>query len=302
MKRKIIKQGNGTLTLTLPKEWTKKIGLSGKEEIEVVEQGKELLLSPLTHFEEKKIKVDVSKLNPTLVSWYIYSIYTRGYEEIELYFDNPKIGLKVEESLSKDYLGFEVIEHKKNRCLIKRLSSDLDEEFDKTLKRVFMIISYMGNSIIEYYNKGKIENIEELLHLETNTNRLTNFCERVLNKTGYKERYKTNVIYLVTWQLEIIADCFRDIVKKLKIIKKIDRDTINQVRITVEIFDLYLQTFYKFDKKKLDNILDKIKFAKSNFEKNIKKNPEPYIIIKSNYIIEKISEVISQIFMINLEY
>ena len=42
MKRKVIKQGNGTLTITLPKGWTEEIGLEGGDEVEIEADGLKL--------------------------------------------------------------------------------------------------------------------------------------------------------------------------------------------------------------------------------------------------------------------
>lgn len=37
MKRKIIKQGHNTLTVTLPSEWTKKLQLGAGDEVDIIE-------------------------------------------------------------------------------------------------------------------------------------------------------------------------------------------------------------------------------------------------------------------------
>lgn len=303
MRRKVIKQGNGTLTVTLPKEWTRKMNLTGQEEINISEQGKELILSPSESMGSKKIKVDISNMNNTTIRWNLYSIYTRGYEEIELFYKDPQIGALIEETLSKDYLGFEVIEHKERRCIIKHLSSDIDKEFENTLRRVFSMISYMADSIIKYIEKKNTENLDELLYIETNINRLTNFCERTLNKSGYKERYKTNVVYLITWQLEIIGDCFRDITNQLKSSKNpLSKGAEDYFKEAVMIFKDYESTFYNFNPKKLDKIVRNIKSSRDSFNKLLVIKKDLFVIIKSGYVIEKISEIVSQVYMVNLEY
>jgi len=44
MKRKIIKQGHNTLTITLPSEWVKKLNLNAGDEIEVYERDSGLVI------------------------------------------------------------------------------------------------------------------------------------------------------------------------------------------------------------------------------------------------------------------
>ena len=45
MKRKIVKHGNSTLTVSLPSKWAKNNSLKQGDEIDVIENGKELILN-----------------------------------------------------------------------------------------------------------------------------------------------------------------------------------------------------------------------------------------------------------------
>ena len=54
MKRKIIKQGHNTLTVTLPSDWVKKLNLKSGDEIDVLENENSLILNG---FEKNKEKI-----------------------------------------------------------------------------------------------------------------------------------------------------------------------------------------------------------------------------------------------------
>ena len=45
MKRRIIKQGHNTLTITLPSKWAKKFNINPGDEVELIEQGKDLKIA-----------------------------------------------------------------------------------------------------------------------------------------------------------------------------------------------------------------------------------------------------------------
>ena len=45
MKRKIIKQGHNTLTITLPSDWVKRFNLQGGNEIDLIEKDNGLFLT-----------------------------------------------------------------------------------------------------------------------------------------------------------------------------------------------------------------------------------------------------------------
>ena len=49
MKRKIIKQGHNTLTVTLPSEWVKKLNLNAGDEIDLVEDNSSLVINGKQH-------------------------------------------------------------------------------------------------------------------------------------------------------------------------------------------------------------------------------------------------------------
>ena len=54
MKRKIIKQGHNTLTVTLPSKWVKDLNLSAGDEIELIEKDKSILITSEKHNGEIK--------------------------------------------------------------------------------------------------------------------------------------------------------------------------------------------------------------------------------------------------------
>ena len=45
MKRKIIKQGHNTLTVTLPSKWVKKLNLTADDEVDIIEKENSLLIN-----------------------------------------------------------------------------------------------------------------------------------------------------------------------------------------------------------------------------------------------------------------
>jgi phosphate uptake regulator len=56
MRRKIIKQGNNSYTLTLPIKWVKEYNLDGADEVEIIEEEGSLKIVS----EQKKIKKEIS--------------------------------------------------------------------------------------------------------------------------------------------------------------------------------------------------------------------------------------------------
>jgi len=143
MRRKIIKQGHNTLTITLPAKWVSDNSIKAGEEIEIDESDKKCLrILPSSHHnpEEKSIQIDVSGLDHNTIRQKLRSAYKLGYEEIALTFENSMVK---ELRTDKDFpimelinheisnlIGCEIIKQSDNSCLIKDYAVDSELEFD----------------------------------------------------------------------------------------------------------------------------------------------------------------------------
>src|SRR3989338_5785197 len=87
MKRRVIKQGNNTLTITLPRKWAEKHGIKAGEEIEVEEKSETLLISSSNGKQIATKEIDLSDFGP-LIPRVIYALYKKGYDKIHLQFSD----------------------------------------------------------------------------------------------------------------------------------------------------------------------------------------------------------------------
>ena len=253
MKRKVIKQGNGTLTMTLPKKWTNKTGIKGGDEIDIQETGNILYVSTKKGFTPKKISIEINKLDKAVLDSLLAVLHKSGYDEIELIYDEPKLVKIVQKRINSTLMGYEIIEQTNKRCLIKSIASQYDSNIDVIVRRVFLVTVSLARNILEILKSRDLSNIDELMVLEETNNKLTNFCHRILNKNP-TEGAKTVYFYTVIWLLESIADDFRDICKLLsekKMQNKFDKNTINIYSKIVKLFEDFYHIFYKFDLKEM---------------------------------------------------
>ena len=91
MKRRVIKQGHNTLTVTLPSKWVKDLNISAGDEIELIEKEKGILLTSEKHNgETKRAEFDVSDMDIPTIWKHFMSVYREGYDEVKVKF-NPKL-------------------------------------------------------------------------------------------------------------------------------------------------------------------------------------------------------------------
>jgi bifunctional DNA-binding transcriptional regulator/antitoxin component of YhaV-PrlF toxin-antitoxin module len=95
MKRRIIKQGHSTLTITLPTDWTKKLNINAGDEIDVFENSGALVLNGKQNNGHKSVSIDFTGLSVPMMWRYFQSVYREGYDEIKIIYDPNK----------KDYEG-----------------------------------------------------------------------------------------------------------------------------------------------------------------------------------------------------
>ena len=126
MKRKIIKQGNNSFTITLPRQWLNKYSLTASDELEVVEQGNKLTISFEKEIDvEKHVEIDADRTSD-LLKRILHSVYRTGYDEIRINYRKAGAIKSVLDILNDFMIGFEVLEQGKNHCVLKNITHPRD--------------------------------------------------------------------------------------------------------------------------------------------------------------------------------
>ena len=203
MKRKVIKQGNGTLKITLPKQWTREVGLKGGDEIDVGEDGKNIVIGGKHGFasettiklSSKEIPEDKDK-NPNryTIRTIVINALRKGHNKVRILFDSPK-ALHIINSCLDEVLGYEIIEQSSKHCIIDCVVDLKYTDFIKHFIRFRHAVLNFSNLIYKnlMQNEDNKEEIEStFLMLEKNYN---SFCRFLMYncKTDTKEK-----IYLFT--------------------------------------------------------------------------------------------------------
>ena len=174
MKRKVIKQGHNTLTLTLPSDWVKKFNLQGGDEIDVYERENGLFLSTEKHNGHKRAEFSIVGLSVPLIWKHFMAVYREGYDEVlvkfkpDLELENPykffsqhKLDLRYKKESPKRnivealqgfvsrFVGFEIVEHGEDYVLVKEMGELTSKEFDNSLRRIFLLIQQMAEETVE---------------------------------------------------------------------------------------------------------------------------------------------------------
>lgn len=281
MKRKIIKQGHNTLTVTLPSKWVKHFNLQAGDEIDLLEKENGLFLTTEKKFESLKTEININDFDIPTIWKYFMAVYREGYDEVKVKFspdkelENPykffthhKIDLRykkerekrrIEESLQgfvNRFIGYEIVEHGKDFIVVKEMGQLTSKEFDSSLRRIFLIIQQMAEETLEAIETSNPKILTHMHDIDINLDKFQDYCTRILNKIGNKEPRKTSLLFSILYFLELIGDEFKNI--SVHIINDFPNTKLSNIKSLAmyvkEQIEAYYDLFYKFNTEKIKKI------------------------------------------------
>lgn len=277
MKRKIIKQGRNTLTLTLPKFWTEKLGLKSGDEIDMEVRDNLLVVKGKQLGELTKKTIHSKDMNYRVLEGSLISCYKVGYDEIEIIFDDPKTIKIVQNIVKEKFMGFEIIEQSNKRCLIKNLLMEQESEFDTLVRKIFLAVNTLSETAYQMIKENKYTELPELEVLDQTSNKCIYMCHRMLFRNGFREYKKTIPIYIILFHYDRISHEYLGICKYMADPKNkslvLGKETLALFKRCNDMYMNYYHTFYKFDLEKLKEISDEMYAIENEVFKLLQKRP-----------------------------
>ena len=272
IKRRVVLHGPSTLTISLPASWVKKFNIRKGDELNLEEFGNELRINPEKEFDLEKKQINIKDFK-RLGKTYLTSSYRDGYSEIDLNYSNCDYIKTIQDILSKEITGFEIIKQNSNSCVIKDLTGHSRDEFDNVLKRIWLLITDLSKESLSAFRKRDVVELKEMYLMDYSINKFSNYCLRLLIKKGHADFKKTPLYYHLIKALEEIADNYKDLCTFYSHnTKKIDDNLIIIFTRINEHLDEFYQVFYKYDEEKIEDLFRKIKLTHnkiSNSKNNI---------------------------------
>ncbi|MBU1111957.1 MAG: hypothetical protein ABIG93_03450 [archaeon] len=258
MKRKLIKQGRGgSFTINLPKKWVDERNLKSGEDIDLaVEEDKITIRAEEIKQQEYTLKLDITNFKAKTIDILLMEIYSTGFTKVLLtyknkntetgsYYDTKPVA--VSEFLTKiviNNIGFEIFEQDDHSTLIKQVSKVDEEEFNMTIRRLFILTKEINNKLLEFFenrdtNLNTIQN--DVLHMW----RFVYYGMRLIS-LNVVQKNKTN-LHAIMDHFEIISSTYNFLISKLTRKDKFDKDTIKQLIQLKELSEIAYSTFYKFN-------------------------------------------------------
>lgn len=293
MKRKIIKQGASTLTLSLPAKWTKKYKIEAGDELEVNEKGKDLIISTQKGFAHGKVtELDFRGSPKFFVRVAINAVYLRGDDEVRIMYDSPQVLEDIQDSINNLTIGFEMVEQCSKYCVIKDISGVTDTSFESILSRIFLLTLSFAEDGYDLMRKGDYKAAKEQFKRDLNIDKFVNYCLRVLSKKGHPEFQKTMHYYTIITLLEHLADEYARLFNYLE--GPVKKSTLDLFKEVIGLNREFYKLSYNFEKGAAISLIEKrTKLRKELFNKmGTSSIEDTKVLFRITKIVELITDIV----------
>ena len=257
MRRRIIKQGNKSFTLTVPAKWIHENSLEGGDEIDIAEDEGNLLITipERTKKKETVIHVELGDLPPRTIKNILNQSYRKGFDKIKISFKKPDHLKIIKEVTEKTLLGFEVVDESEDACTIQNIAEPSYDKYDIILRKIFLNIKNDAQEFYDELKKGKLENMNKWEEQKNNIDNFTNFLRRVIinNKVG-GTRNSYLLFYLIS-HLSLIQHAYYYLYKYIAENKgTLGKDIINLFKESNDTYNMLYEAYYKKDLELAHNV------------------------------------------------
>lgn len=203
MQRKLVQHGRSTLMLSLPAGWLRAKGLQKGDTVELTEQDGSVILRP-DNSEPKPVFIDARNLGHMLIR--VVTIHFKLYDHIEVQLLPEQVTI-IQDEMNRRWPGFEIVAIRGDRYTIKVVNNPDSAAFDSIFRKALMVGTSFAEGMEEHISSKNYKKLAELPILDDAINKLTNYCMRMINKSGYPAKPSRSLyMYLLVDRWEKMGD------------------------------------------------------------------------------------------------
>jgi phosphate uptake regulator len=308
--RKVQKTGGSSYIVSLPKVWIDKHGIQKNDTLGILSQPDgNLLITPQIDNEKaiktKEILVDDYK-DRNFLFRVLIGAYIMGFSRIVI-----KSGRKFEPLIRDTIINFtqiaigpEIVEESNNLIVIKDLLNPKEMPFEKTLKRMYILVQGMHEDSVNALEKRNLELAEEVIKRDNDVDRLHWLIGRqshiILRDIILCQRMGVTLEQASHYQqmsrfLERIGDHASKIAKNVILLKqheidlKLKEEIKTVSKLSIDLLNKSLDAWLQKSISLANETIEDIKELLITTEKiNLNKTDRAEISIAIGYIIESI--------------
>jgi len=312
--RRVQMTGGSSYIITLPKEWIKKSKIQKNDQIGLITQSDgTLLITPKIDREQtQKIKeFDTSNItNQNFLLRRLIGAYIAGYNQIIIKSKtrmSPQVKMIVRK-FTQNTIGQEIVEETESQIIIKDILNPAEMPFDRTIKRMHIIVKGMHEDIMTAIQRNDKKLAEEIIQRDNEIDRLHWLIARqhniILQNVNFAEKMGITIelattSFLISRIIERIGDhVIRIAQNSINITEEKIDDTLleklqNASQISLEIFTRSITSFLRRDVKaaneNIESVLKLENKLKEINKQTLKQKGEH--VISLGYIVESIRRI-----------
>jgi len=254
MKRKIVRHGPSSLTVSLPMKWAKQQGIKAGDEVEVIEEGDLLRIGSKSFVKKTEITADLSD-SGVMLNRSMAAIYKAGYDQASISYKNAKEFEVIQDTIYRSCHTYEIMDTKDNNVKIKAIS-DLDPvDFNNILRKMAHAMIDSTSSTYNAMLTHDKDEYENIILRDRTIDRHSDFCRRIINKNHKLDHELIGPLYVIVEQTEIAADILKTICKELsKKQNKPNKDLLELYKDTDMMIKHFYEAFFKFDMERIKEL------------------------------------------------
>src|SRR3989338_484267 len=304
MFRRIIKFGDSSHVISLPKKWIDKNNLKKGDLVVCNEETNELRILPhIADFKQnaKEITITLTENDKGRVKHKISSAYVNNYGLINLIADDLLIFVQEIRIATSNLMALEIIQQTSKKIVLKDFLDIKEISIIDTIRRIDLILLSISEDVLK--SLSGFDLLEGIKQKEMDVNRLSFLLFKVLKKcSDNKVRQILDVTHdevLFYWDivlnLERIADNFKRLPRYVD--GKLSDLKVEFVKDLIEIYKLIMKAFYKSDLDIAVKIKEEIKEMFINSEIVFSGHGNSIMSEKIKNILQGTSNIATQIIL-----
>ena len=291
--RKLIRLGNSSFAISLPKEWIDKSNLKKGDKVFLVPNSNgEIIVSPefKKPGQDKRITINLDGKDETKIKREFTSAYINGNSIFEFIGNTNKEKSRQIKKIVREYISCEVTEESENSIIAKDFFNFEEMNMNNFIRRMDNNLKEMFEIIIKGLEKKEItaSEVNEMDSIDLDINKFYFLNSRImimgLNNQTLINKLKIEPTDLfnnwwLAFHLEHTGDNLKAIAKKIKS-EDINQETkkllLTILSLIKEKYEDSLETFYSGDKELAYKIMEK---SKKNWElcENLTKSKNAFL-------------------------
>jgi phosphate uptake regulator len=232
MKRKVVKHGASTLTLSLPSRWAKNNNIRSGDNLNIETSNDHIIISTSErHFEA--IETTLTGDEEWFITRILRHLYTSGYDEIKINYQKTE-QLELVRKAITTLTGIEIVESKPGFCILKCVISSDNLDYHNIVERMLWLTLSQFDYFLEDSKEGKPKMYNEVFEIHRTILKLNNMCRREINK---KPLYNSIISKYVYWFLTSLLNISSFVLYCYDYSKKTDK-----IKLSEKELDLVIKT------------------------------------------------------------